>query len=120
MGVLVALAAARLAPPPFVESGLLVVVNLVGIPACTRAARMLGRGKDPGAIIYDEAASLPLAAPAVPAAERSPLLLAPLFVLHRLFDITKPFPDRRLERLPDLGYRPPAPEARQGRLGKCR
>ena len=36
----------------------------------------------------------------VPAAARSPAVLAALFVLHRLFDITKPFPCRRLERLP--------------------
>jgi phosphatidylglycerophosphatase A len=99
-GVLLALAFARLALPPLTEAGLLVALNLVGIPACTRAARALGRGKDPGAIVYDETASVPLAALVVPAAARSPTVLAALFVLHRLFDITKPFPCRRLERLP--------------------
>ena len=83
-----------------VEVGLLVAINLVGIPACTRAARVLGRGKDPGSIVYDEAASVPLAALVMPAAARSPTMLAALFVLHRLFDITKPFPCRRLEHLP--------------------
>ena len=99
-GTLIALAFARLALPLVVEVYLLVAINLVGIPVCTRAARALGRGKDPGAIIYDEAASVPLAALVVPAAARSSTVLAALFVLHRLFDITKPFPCRRLERLP--------------------
>jgi len=102
VGALISLACARLSLPLAAEAGLLVAVNLGGIPLCTRAARLLGRGtdKDPGAIIYDEAASLPLAALVVPAAERSPALLAVVFVLHRLFDITKPFPCRRLEHLP--------------------
>ena len=100
-GTLIALAFARLALPLAVEVGLLAAINLIGIPVCTRAARALGRGKDPGAIIYDEAASVPLAALVVPAAARSPTVLAAVFVLHRLFDITKPFPCRRLEHLPD-------------------
>ena len=99
-GTLLALALARLALPPVVEAGLLVAINLIGIPICSRASRVLGRGKDPGAIVYDEAASVPLAAMVMPAASRSPTVLATLFVLHRLFDITKPFPCRRLERLP--------------------
>lgn len=100
LGVLIALALARLALPPVGEVALLLVINLVGIPACTRAARLLGRGKDPGSIVYDEAASLPLALLAVPAAARSPAVLVAAFLLHRLFDITKPFPCRRLEHLP--------------------
>jgi phosphatidylglycerophosphatase A len=99
-GTLLAMAFARVALPPPVEAVLLVAINLVGIPACTRAVRSLGRGKDPGAIVYDEFASLPLAALVVPAAARSPAMPAALFVLHRLFDITKPFPCRRLEHLP--------------------
>ena len=44
LGTLLALAFARLALPPMVEAGLLVAINLVGIPVCTRAARALGRG----------------------------------------------------------------------------
>ncbi len=100
VGVLITMACSQLMLPPLVEAALLVVINLIGIPACTRAARALGRGKDPGAIVYDEAASLPLAALVVPAAARTPTVLVALFVLHRLFDITKPFPCRQLERLP--------------------
>jgi len=100
VGTLVALAFARMALPLVVEAGLLVAINLVGVPICTRATRALGLGKDPGAIVYDEAASVPLAAIVLPAASRSPTVLVALFVLHRLFDITKPFPCRRLEHLP--------------------
>jgi phosphatidylglycerophosphatase A len=99
-GALIATAFARLDLPPLVEVGLLVAANLLGIPACTRAAESIGRGKDPGAIVYDEAASLPLALLVMPATARSPIVLVAAFVLHRLFDITKPFPCRRLEHLP--------------------
>lgn len=99
-GTLVTLFLSRVGLPPLLEVCLVVAVNILGIPICTRAAGLLGRGEDPGAIIFDEVASVPLAALAVPAAARSPQLLAALFVLHRLFDITKPFPCRRLERLP--------------------
>jgi phosphatidylglycerophosphatase A len=85
---------------PAVEAALLAAINLAGIPICTRAARRIGRGSDPGAIVYDEAASLPLGLLVVPVADRSPLALAAAFVLHRIFDIWKPFPCRRLEHLP--------------------
>jgi phosphatidylglycerophosphatase A len=99
-GVVAAAALAALALPPAVEIGLLIAINLLGIPCCTRATRLLGRGEDPGAIVYDEFASLPLALLVVPAAARSPVVLAAAFVLHRAFDISKPFPCRRLEHLP--------------------
>jgi len=83
-----------------IEAMILLGINLAGVPLCTRAARRLGLGGDPGAIVYDEAASLPLGLLAVPAAARSPAVLAAAFVLHRIFDIWKPFPCRRLEHLP--------------------
>jgi len=82
-----------------VEVGLVAGVCLVGIPVCTRAAAALGR-KDPGAIVLDEVATMPLALLLVPPAERTPALLAVAFVLLRSFDIGKPFPCRHLERLP--------------------
>ena len=85
---------------PAVEATLLAAINLAGVPICSRAARRIGRGTDPGAIVYDEAASLPLGLLAVPLADRQPLMLAAAFVLHRIFDIWKPFPCRRLEHLP--------------------
>jgi len=100
LGTVFAAGLAAAALDPVVEAGLLVAVNLLGIPLCTRAARALGRGGDPGAIVYDEFASLPMALLVVPAAARTPGVLAAAFVLHRLFDVSKPFPCRRLERLP--------------------
>jgi phosphatidylglycerophosphatase A len=81
------------------EAALVAAVCLLGVPICTRAARRLG-GKDPGCVIFDELASMPLALLVVPSARRTPLVLAVAFVLLRIFDIAKPFPCRHLERLP--------------------
>ena len=83
----------------FVEVGIVVGICLAGIPVCSRAAALMGR-KDPGAIVLDEVASMPLALLAVPPFARTPQLLAVAFVLLRIFDIGKPFPCRQLERLP--------------------
>jgi phosphatidylglycerophosphatase A len=69
----------------------------VGIPAATRVARALGKG-DPSQVVIDEAAGQMIAFIAVPLNWRC--LLAGL-ILFRVFDITKPFPLRRLERLPE-------------------
>jgi len=104
-GAAVSLALAALGLPAAAEAALLVAANAAGVPLCTAAARRLGRGRDPGAIVYDELASLPLALMVVPAAARTALpgaaaVLLAAFVLHRIFDISKPFPCRRLERLP--------------------
>jgi len=83
-----------------VEAGIVAAICLVGVPVCTRAAALLGRGKDPGAIVFDEMAALPIVLLAVAPAERSAVWLAAAFVLFRIFDIAKPFPCRRLEGLP--------------------
>lgn len=79
------------------QVAVLAVLFAVGIPLCTAAARQLGL-KDPGCIVWDEIVSLGATFLAVPI---SPLTLAAGFLLHRLFDISKPPPIRRLERLPD-------------------
>lgn len=75
-----------------------------GIPVCTAAARRLGR-KDPGAVVLDEIASLPITFYLVLDYTWSPARMAAVlvagFVLHRVFDITKPPPARRLEQLPE-------------------
>ena len=76
----------------FLELFFIVILNLVGIPLCTRAERFLGRGSDPGAIVYDEMASLPLGLLVVPFAERSPLWLLVAFLLHRCLTFSSPFP----------------------------
>jgi phosphatidylglycerophosphatase A len=83
------------------EAALVAVVCLIAVPICTRAVRRLDRGDDPGAIVLDEAAALPLALLSVPWAGRSWGVLAAGFLLFRLFDISKPFPCRRLESLPE-------------------
>lgn len=96
-------AAARLAsvglPALAIEAALVAAICLVGIPICTRAAAAIGR-KDPGMIVFDETASMPLALLVVPSEARNGTMLAVAFVLLRIFDIAKPFPCRTLERLP--------------------
>ncbi len=74
-----------------------IAATVFGIPAATAVARASGR-KDPQHVVIDEVAGQMLA-----------LIMAPLtwqallagFILFRAFDITKPFPIRRLEKLPE-------------------
>ncbi|MGA2003447.1 MAG: phosphatidylglycerophosphatase A [Terriglobales bacterium] len=73
------------------------LVTLVGIPAATRVARAHG-SKDPQFVVIDEVAGQLVALIAVPLAWKT--FLAGL-ILFRVFDILKPFPIRRLERLPE-------------------
>ena len=74
-----------------------VLVTLLGIPAATKVARTTGI-KDPQFVVIDEVAGQLVALIAVPLAWKS--FLAGL-ILFRVFDIMKPFPIRRLERLPE-------------------
>ncbi|MBZ5616139.1 MAG: phosphatidylglycerophosphatase A [Acidobacteriia bacterium] len=73
------------------------VVTLIGIPAATLAARTSGL-KDPQFVVIDEVAGQLVTLIAVPLAWKT--FLAGL-ILFRVFDIWKPFPIRRLERLPE-------------------
>jgi phosphatidylglycerophosphatase A len=83
---------------PFSRAGLLLylcAVVVAGTWAAHRAERILGI-KDPGAIVIDEVAGMTLAV--------SPFVLTPAvllvgFVLFRLFDVTKPFPAGRSQRV---------------------
>ena len=70
---------------------------VLGIPASTIAARESGR-KDPGFVVIDEVAGQWIALLFCPA-HWGPAVLA--LILFRAFDITKPFPARQLERLPE-------------------
>jgi phosphatidylglycerophosphatase A len=74
----------------------IVVSIAVGVPAATVAARESGR-HDPGFVVVDEVAGQWIALLGSPADWRHALIA---LVLFRLFDITKPFPARQLERLP--------------------
>jgi phosphatidylglycerophosphatase A len=76
--------------------GILLSIAL-GVPAATIAARESGR-KDPQFVVIDEVAGQWIALLGSPADWRHGLIALALF---RLFDITKPFPARQLESLPE-------------------
>jgi phosphatidylglycerophosphatase A len=83
------------------QIALTAMICLAGVPICTAAARRMGGRKDPGSIVLDEIASMPIVFFFVPAAVVGKWpILAVGFVLHRIFDISKPPPARQLERLP--------------------
>lgn len=76
--------------------------TLIGIPICTRSASALGK-HDPGSVVYDEIAAfwivyLPILILDIP---MDWTLAGAGFVLFRIFDIAKPWPVCRLEKLPD-------------------
>ena len=91
---------ARYANPaslPTCAIAIAIVVTLIGIPAATRVARALGK-KDPSQVVIDEVAGQMIAFIGVPLNWHN--VLAAL-ILFRAFDISKPFPIRRLEHLPE-------------------
>jgi phosphatidylglycerophosphatase A len=69
---------------------------LLGIPAASIVARESSR-EDPGFVVIDEVAGQWITLLLCPLNWRSAAIA---FVLFRLFDITKPFPIRRIEALP--------------------
>jgi phosphatidylglycerophosphatase A len=74
----------------------IIVATVLGIPAATIVERESGR-TDPGFVVIDEVIGQWIALLGCPFDWRHGLIA---LVLFRLFDITKPFPVRRLERLP--------------------
>lgn len=100
VGIGLVLALARLPAPDrwvsiAVAAGALVVLAL-GVPAATAAERHFGR-KDPGHVIIDEVMGQMIAFVASPRVGWKWLLGG--YLLFRAFDVIKPFPARRLERL---------------------
>jgi phosphatidylglycerophosphatase A len=73
-----------------------VAIFLLGVPVCAAAARYFGT-HDPSACVYDEIAAFPVVFALAPF---TPASAVAGFLLFRLFDIWKPWPVRRLERLP--------------------
>jgi phosphatidylglycerophosphatase A len=71
-------------------------ILLAGVPLCGRAARLIGR-PDPGSVVYDEIAAIPLVFLSVPLTFSTAILG---FLWFRVFDIAKPWPVHRLERIP--------------------
>ena len=82
---------------PWITLAMAAAATAIGIPAATRVARESGR-KDPQIVVIDEVAgqwlTLTFCLPTMPFA-----LLG--LLCFRLFDILKPPPIRRLERLPE-------------------
>lgn len=74
----------------------IVAATVAGVPAATIVERESGR-TDPGFVVIDEVIGQWIALLGSPADWRHGLIALALF---RLFDITKPFPVRRFERLP--------------------
>jgi len=74
----------------------IVITIALGVPAATIAERQSGR-TDPGFVVIDEVIGQWIALLGCPGDWAHGLIA---LVLFRLFDITKPFPVRRLERLP--------------------
>ena len=78
------------------------LVVLTAILLCGVAAAILGK-KDPSEIVLDEFAAMPLVFlfnPYVHQGASSLLLILLGFLLFRIFDITKPFGIKALEKLP--------------------
>ena len=73
-----------------------VAVTLIGTWAAEHAERAIG-GKDPGAIVIDEVAGMTLSVLLLPLTAP---VLAVAFILFRVFDVLKPPPAGRSQRLP--------------------
>jgi phosphatidylglycerophosphatase A len=97
--VLWAAASSQIPPPDrtFATIAAATLVTLLGIPAATRYARAAG-AKDPQQVVIDEVAGQLVSLIAVPLAWK-PFLAS--LILFRVFDISKPFPIRRLEQFPE-------------------
>lgn len=79
-------------PSIWCQAGTALVLTLLAIPICGVAEKMIG-GKDPGCIVADEYLTLPITVIGL----TSPWAILSGFVLHRVFDITKPPPIRQLQ-----------------------
>jgi phosphatidylglycerophosphatase A len=81
---------------PVVEVALIVVLFAAGVWAGTTAEQYFG-GIDPGPVVIDEVVGMLITLAFVPVGLAGALTG---FVLFRVFDVIKPFPAGRLERLP--------------------
>ena len=85
-----------------------VVAGSVACVACVPAVAALAGKTDPGEVVVDEVAGqalvflvIPWLLPADVSLKQCCLVAALGFLLFRVFDITKPWPIRKLESLPD-------------------
>jgi phosphatidylglycerophosphatase A len=77
-----------------VQALITVVMFIVGVPICGRAAKHFSR-EDPGAVVWDEIWAFPVVFIGIPVTLATGVLG---FLYFRVFDMTKPWPIRRLER----------------------
>jgi len=83
------------------QAALILALSALGVWICTRVARDWGV-EDPQFVVWDELATVPVVFFGLSADQMSrPDILLAGFLLHRLFDITKPPPARQAERLPE-------------------
>jgi phosphatidylglycerophosphatase A len=78
-----------------VEVGLIVVLFLAGVWAATTAERYFG-GIDPGPVVIDEVVGMLITLAFIPVGVSGALAG---FFIFRVFDVIKPYPAGRLERL---------------------
>ena len=105
VGVLAVLLLSWSTQLPLLTIGLLFIpLILVGIPICTEAEKSIGRS-DPGEVIWDEFASIPLVYVGLPASislvnPREMLVwLVVGFIYFRIFDIIKPLGIKRIQHI---------------------
>lgn len=81
---------------PVIQGGVLIVIFFLGVFACTRYAKNLAE-VDPSSAVIDEVLGMGVAMLAIP--KQWPFAVMAL-ILFRVFDIWKPYPIRRIEKLP--------------------
>jgi phosphatidylglycerophosphatase A len=82
--------------PLWGQTILAIALCLLAVPICHAAESALGR-KDDGRIVADEYMTFPVCMLGLPC---TPLMLAAAFLSCRFFDIVKPPPADRLQRIP--------------------
>jgi len=86
---------------PLVHVGVLVAIYFLGVFTCTQYAKDLGE-VDPSSAVIDEVLGMGVAMLAIPKQGSFYQLafVVMAFILFRIFDIWKPYPIRRIEKLP--------------------
>jgi phosphatidylglycerophosphatase A len=85
----------RWAQTPWLELGVIMSLFAAGVWAAASAERQLG-GTDPGPIVIDEVVGILITLAFVPVGPSGALVG---FLLFRVFDVIKPYPAARLEKL---------------------
>lgn len=88
--------ACRPAGAVWLDVGVIAVLTLLGVRAGTEAERHFGR-EDPGHVVVDEVVGMLVTLVALPVSWAGVLVG---FVAFRVFDVIKPWPASRFERLP--------------------